>query len=76
MARGRGNEALVLLPHALEIALEHDKPSVALCAHFNLADTLGRADRYEEAETQVRQGLASARRIGHRYCEWQLLDQT
>ena len=33
--------AQVLLRHALEVALEHDKPSAALRAYYNLADTLG-----------------------------------
>jgi tetratricopeptide (TPR) repeat protein len=72
---GRKNEALVLLKYALDVALDHDKPSAALRAYYNLADTLGRADRYEEAAKAVRDGLAQARRIGNRWWELQLLGQ-
>jgi tetratricopeptide (TPR) repeat protein len=75
-ARDRHNEALALLRYALDVALEHDKPSAALRAYYNLADTLARADRYEEAADQVRDGLALARRVGNRYWEWLLLGQT
>jgi class 3 adenylate cyclase/tetratricopeptide (TPR) repeat protein len=73
--RGRWHEAIVLLRYALEVALEHDKPSAALRAYYNLADTLGHRDRYEEAEGAVQEALALARRAGNRYWEWQLLAQ-
>ena len=65
-ARGRKREGLVLLRYALEVALEHDKPSAALRACYNLADCSAQADRYEEAADAVRDGLALARRVGNR----------
>jgi class 3 adenylate cyclase/tetratricopeptide (TPR) repeat protein len=73
--RGRRHEAQALLPYALEIALEHEKPSAALRAYYNLADTLCHVDRYEEAANAVRDGLALARRVGARWWEWQFLGQ-
>ena len=75
VARDRLQEGLAVLRFALEVALEHDKPSAALRAHYNLADTLARADRYEEAADSVREGLVLARRVGNRYWEWTLLGQ-
>jgi tetratricopeptide (TPR) repeat protein len=50
VSQGRGREALALMRYALDVALEHDKPSAALRAYYNLADTLGHGDGYEEAE--------------------------
>ena len=47
--RGRRLEALALLPYALQVALENDKPSASLRAYFNLGDLLCHLDRYEEA---------------------------
>ncbi len=67
---------LALLRYALEVALEHDKPSAALRGYFNLADSLSQADRYEEAESAVRDGLAYARRVGNRYQELLFLGQS
>jgi tetratricopeptide (TPR) repeat protein len=60
---------------ALDTALEHDKPSAALRASYNLADTLAQTDRYGEAADIVRQGLAQARRVGNRYWELSFLGQ-
>ena len=74
-ARDRLKEGLALLNYALEVAIEHDKPSAALRAYYNLADTLTRIDRYEEAASCIRDGLALARRVGNRYWEWNLLGQ-
>jgi tetratricopeptide (TPR) repeat protein len=74
-ARGRKLEALALLPYALQVALDNDKPSASLRAYYNLADTLCHADRYEEAVDAVREGLALARRVGNRQQEWQFLGQ-
>jgi class 3 adenylate cyclase/tetratricopeptide (TPR) repeat protein len=71
---GRRNEGGVLLRHALELALEHDKPSAALRAYYNLLDGVQCAgDRYEDAVETARQGLAYARKVGNRYWEWSFL---
>jgi predicted ATPase len=71
IAQGRPNEGSVLLRHALEVALDNDKPSAALRAFYNLVDgVLTPADRYEDAAEMVRQGLAHARKVGDRYWEW------
>jgi tetratricopeptide (TPR) repeat protein len=75
VADDRFNEGLAVMRYALEVAMEHDKPSAALRAYYNLADTLARADRYQEAADCLRDGLALARRAGNRYWEWNLLGQ-
>jgi len=76
VSHGRQLEGLALLRYALDVAVEHDKPSAALRAYFNLADSLSQADRYEEAEACVREGLAFSRRVGNRYQELLFLGQT
>ena len=43
VSHGRQAEGLALLRYALEVALEHDKPSAALRAYYNLADPLATA---------------------------------
>jgi class 3 adenylate cyclase/tetratricopeptide (TPR) repeat protein len=73
--RGRKQEGLAVMRFGLTTALEHDKPSAALRASYNLADTLSQLDRYEEAVDLVREGLAHARRVGNRYWEWSFLGQ-
>jgi class 3 adenylate cyclase/predicted ATPase len=74
LAQGRRNEGSVLLRHALDVALEHDKPSAALRAFYNLADgVFSNGDRYEDAAEIARQGLAHARKVGNRYWEWTFL---
>ena len=75
IAHERPKEGLTLLRYALEVALEHDKPSAALRAYYNLADSLARGDRFEEAAETARDGLALARRFGNRYWEWSFLAQ-
>jgi len=72
-ARGRKTEGLALIRNALEIALEHDKPSAALRAYYNLADQTVQMDRAHESAELARDGLALARRVGNRYWEWSLL---
>jgi tetratricopeptide (TPR) repeat protein len=76
VSHGRKMEGLTLLRHALDVALDHDKPSTALRAYYNLSDSLSQVDRYEEADTCVRDGLAFARRVGDRRYELQFLAQT
>jgi class 3 adenylate cyclase/tetratricopeptide (TPR) repeat protein len=72
-ARGRNKEGLLLVRYALDVALEHDKPSAALRAFYNLADALCQQDSYEDAAKVARDGLAHARRVGNRYWEWLFL---
>jgi tetratricopeptide (TPR) repeat protein len=76
VSHGRMLEGAALLRYALEVALEHDKPSAALRGYFNLSDTLSQADRYEEAEVVLRDGLAFSRRVGNRYQELLFLSQS
>jgi len=71
--RGRKMEAHVLLRHALTVALEHDKPSAALRAYYNLMDFGSQMDAYDESAAAQRDGLALARRTGNRYWEENLL---
>ena len=74
ISQGRRVEGSLLLRHALEVALEHDKPSAALRAYYNLADAASsQADRYEDAAEIVKQGIEHARKVGNRYWEWALL---
>jgi tetratricopeptide (TPR) repeat protein len=75
LSLGRKQEALALLRFALDVALEHDRPSAALRAYFNLADSLAQIDRYEDAAEVVREGLAFARRVGNRNQEWNFIGQ-
>jgi class 3 adenylate cyclase len=75
VAHDRLKEGQALLRYSLDVALEHEKPSAALRAYYNLADTAARADRYEEAADAITAGIALARRVGNRYWEWNLLGQ-
>ena len=68
-ASGRPTEALTLIRAALDVALEHDKPSAALRAYYNLADFAVKVDRAQECADLVRDGIALARRVGNRYWE-------
>jgi len=70
---GRAIEGLGLVRNALEIALQHDKPSAALRAYYNLADLSVQVDQAEESSQIAREGLAFARRVGNRYWEWSFL---
>lgn len=72
-SRGRRTEDLALVRNALQVALEHDKPSAALRAYYNLADSAGQTDRLEESAELARDGLELARRVGNRYWEWSFL---
>jgi tetratricopeptide (TPR) repeat protein len=71
--RGRSEQAMALITHSLNLALEHDLSEAALRAHINLGDLLDRRDRYEDAIELHRRGVALARKIGHRQFEWPLL---
>jgi class 3 adenylate cyclase/predicted ATPase len=72
-SRGRRREGAILCRYALDVALEHDKPSAALRAFHNLADLSCDEDRYEDAARLVREGLAHARKVGNRAWEWTAL---
>jgi class 3 adenylate cyclase/tetratricopeptide (TPR) repeat protein len=72
-ARGRTTEGIGLIRNALETALEHDKPSAALRAYYNLADQTVQMDQAHSSAEFARDGLALARRVGNRYWEWALL---
>ena len=75
IARGRQREALALLRHALDVALDHEIPTAALRAYYNLVDAAIQVDSYQEAKELLQSGLALARRVGHRDWEWQFVGQ-
>jgi predicted ATPase/class 3 adenylate cyclase len=72
-ARDRRQEAFALMRHALQVALEHDKPSAALRAYNNVVDLTLSDDDYVEAQRFAGDGLQLARRVGNRYWEETLL---
>jgi class 3 adenylate cyclase/tetratricopeptide (TPR) repeat protein len=76
LARGRQREALALLRYALDVALDHEIPTAALRAYYNLTDAAIQVDSYREAKERMMAGLALARRVGHRDWEWQFIGQT
>ena len=76
IARERRREGAALMRHALEIALDHELPSAALRAYYNLADVAIHADAAQDGQEFVMSGLALARRVGNRYWEWSFLAQT
>ena len=63
-ARRRPQEAKVLMRHALEVALTHDRPEAALRGYNNMASYLEAEDRYREAIEHGRDHEALARRVG------------
>jgi len=67
--RRRPEQAIALIKHAYELALENDLFLAAIRAGSNLGDQLDRRDRYEEALAQQERVLELARRIGSRYHE-------
>jgi len=71
--QGRMVEATGLIRLALQTALDHDKPSAALRAYYNLTDVSVQVDRAAEAAAHARDGLALARKVGNRYWEWAFL---
>ncbi len=74
-ARGRQREALALLRYALDVALDHEIPTAALRAYYNLTDAAIQVDSYREATERILSGLALARRVGHRDWELQFVGQ-
>jgi hypothetical protein len=68
-------EALAIFRHALTLAEEHDLPTVALRARFNLAGVSLESDRLAEAVEAVNDGLVLARERGDRAMERMLHSQ-
>ncbi len=67
--RGRHEEAELLVHHALETALAHDRFEAALRAYFNLVSLVYTWDRYREALDLSRAGVELARKVGDRGAE-------
>jgi tetratricopeptide (TPR) repeat protein len=63
-ARGRHQEAEVLLRHSLSLASENDLSDAALRAYGNLAAVLSIGDRNREALELAEAGVALAQKIG------------
>jgi class 3 adenylate cyclase/tetratricopeptide (TPR) repeat protein len=72
-SRGRPEEGLALLRHALSVALDNDAPRAALRAYFNLSNLLYYRDDLGASAENAREGLALARRLGERDWEWSSL---
>jgi len=68
-ARGRHQEAELLMRHSLEVALAHDLSEAAIRAYINLTATLHLWDRHREALDLSRTGVALARKVGDRGME-------
>jgi class 3 adenylate cyclase/tetratricopeptide (TPR) repeat protein len=73
LARGRPEEGLGLIRHALKVGLDSGVPSAALRAYYNLANGLYYRDRYDSSLEAALEGLALARRFGDRTLESLLL---
>jgi class 3 adenylate cyclase/tetratricopeptide (TPR) repeat protein len=72
-SRGHTEEALALLKHALEIALDHDLADEAGVCYFILSDLCFRRDQYAAALGYLDEALALARKLGNRPEEWAVL---
>jgi tetratricopeptide (TPR) repeat protein len=68
-ARGRHQEGMALLKHALSVAEEHGIPDAINRATFNLANQLGTRDRYQEALGYDIRNLELSRMLGKRVDE-------
>jgi class 3 adenylate cyclase/tetratricopeptide (TPR) repeat protein len=75
-SQGRPEKALALTRHALGLAIEHDIPSAASRASYNLVDLLRGRDRYDEALAEVDRAVALARKVANRRWERALLVQS
>jgi class 3 adenylate cyclase len=74
-SKGRPEEGLALLRHALQVALDNDVPSAAQRAYYNLSNLLYYRDRHDLSLEYARDGLALARRYGEREWEWNFLSE-
>ncbi|MDP9342774.1 MAG: AAA family ATPase [Actinomycetota bacterium] len=75
LAHERREEAMALLHHAVQLALENDLPPAAMRGYVNLSDLLQGRDRYEEALEYRRLGVALARKTGSRFQELLLVGE-
>jgi class 3 adenylate cyclase/tetratricopeptide (TPR) repeat protein len=66
---GHREEAMALLTHALQVAVDHDLPSAAIRAHTNLASLLWAQGDYQAALAHTRACVALARKRGDRHGE-------
>lgn len=73
LVRGRVEEGLGLLRHALKVGLEHDLSAASLRAYVNLSELLLRRDSYEDSLKSYEDGLVLARKVGNRLWEIVLL---
>ncbi len=66
--QGRHEEGLLLLRHALQVALDHDLGNAALRAYNNLCVAFWNAGRHEDELQAAQQGVELAHRLGnHRW---------
>jgi len=65
-ARGRHEEAELLMRHSLQSALAHDLSDAALRGYVNLTAMLAGRDRYREALALSREGADLAAKVGDR----------
>jgi len=72
-SRGRRQEALALLKHALQVALDNDLPAATLRAYINLSNFMNETMQVDDGLAYQRNGIALARRVGFRWAEWWLL---
>jgi tetratricopeptide (TPR) repeat protein len=72
-ARGRPEEGLALLTHALKIALDNDVPTAVFRAYNNLDVSMSERDRLDDVLEFDLQGLDLARKVGDRFWEWTFL---
>jgi class 3 adenylate cyclase/tetratricopeptide (TPR) repeat protein len=74
-SRGRYEESIALLRHALAVAIANDLPEMALRAYNNLAETVTDRDRFDEGLELYERGLALAERVGSRAWQRGLLSE-
>ncbi len=72
-SRGHAEEALALLKHALQIALDSDLVDETGGCYFNLSDQCFARDGYADALGYLDESLALARKLGDRPYEWSVL---
>jgi len=75
-SRGRPQEALAFLHHALKIALDSDQAEAQGRCYFLLSDNAFHRDRYADAVGYQEKGLAVARKIGDRMGGWSVISES